>query len=317
MPFRRAGTQYPGTWREFRSWFADEAACVAYLEQLRWGAGFRCPKCGNEKGWRTTDGRWSCSACARKVSVTAGTVFDRSRISLQDWFAAAWYMTNQKHGVSALGLQRLLGLGSYQSAWTILQKLRTAMVRPGRDRLRGAVEVDESYVGGIEQGVRGRGTNKKFIVGIAIEVLSPKGFGRVRLRRIRDVSGDSLVPFVCDAVEPGAVVRSDGWRGYNDLPEHGYRHQPIVLSRTGDPAHVSMPRVHGVASLLKRWLLGTHQGSVTAAHLDAYLDEFAFRFNRRHSRRRGLLFYRLLQHAVVTGPTRYRPSRRHKPIHNR
>jgi len=142
--------------------------------------------------------------------VTAGTVFDRSRISLQDWFAAAWYMTNQKHGVSALGLQRLLGLGSYQFAWTILQKLRTAMVRPGRDRLRGAVEVDESYVGGIEQGVRGRGTNKKFIVGIAIEMLSPKGFGRVRLRRIRDVSGDSLVPFVCDAVEPGAVVRSDG-----------------------------------------------------------------------------------------------------------
>jgi transposase-like protein len=149
----------------------------------------------------------------------------------------AWYMTNQKHGVSALGLQRLLGLGSYQSAWTILQKLRTAMVRPGRDRLRGSVEVDESYVGGIEQGVRGRGTSKKFIVGIAIEVLFPKGFGRVRLRRIRDVSGDSLVPFVCDAVEPGTVVRTDGWSGYNDLPEHGYRHEPIVLSRTGDPAH--------------------------------------------------------------------------------
>ena len=241
--------------------------------------------------------------------MTAGTIFDRSRIPLQEWFAAAWYMTNQKHGVSALGLQRLLGLGSYQTAWTMLQKLRTAMVRPGRDRLCGSVEVDETYVGGIEQGVRGRGTSTKFIVGIAIEVLSPKGFGRVRLHRIRDVSGASLVPFVCSAVEPGAGVRTDGWGGYNDLPEHGYRHHPINLSRTGDPAHVSMPGVHGVASLLKRWLLGTHQGSVTAAHLDAYLDEFAFRFNRRHSRRRGLLFLRLLQHAVVTAPTRYRPSR--------
>lgn len=143
------------------------------------------------------DGRWSCSGCARKISVTAGTIFDRSRVSLQEWFAAAWYMTNQKHGVSALGLQRLLGLGSYQTAWTILQKLRTAMVRPGRDRLRGTAEVDETYVGGIEHGVRGRGTDTKFIVVIAVEVLSPKGFGRVRMQRVNDVSGASLVPFVC------------------------------------------------------------------------------------------------------------------------
>jgi transposase-like protein len=255
------------------------------------------------------DGRWSCSGCARKVSVTAGTIFDRSRIPLQDWFAAAWYMTNQKHGVSALGLQRLLGLGSYQTAWTILQKLRTAMVRPGRDRLHGSVEVDETYVGGIEHGVRGRGTERKFIVVIAIEVLSPKGFGRVRLQRVRDVSAASLIPFVCAAVEPDTEVRTDGWSSYTNLSEQGYRHHPISISSTGDPAHVSLPGVHSVASLLKRWLLGTHQGSVTAEHLDAYLNEFAFRFNRRHSRRRGLLFLRLLQHAVVTKPTRYRPSR--------
>jgi transposase-like protein len=119
---------YPGTWQQFCSWFADEQACAAYLEKLRWPTGVRCPKCEGAKGWRTADGRWSCSGCGRKVSVTAGTIFDRSRISLQEWFAAAWYMTNQKHGVSALGLQRLLGLGSYQTAWTILQKLRTAMV---------------------------------------------------------------------------------------------------------------------------------------------------------------------------------------------
>jgi transposase-like protein len=231
--------------------------------------------------------------------VTAGTVFDRSRTPLTEWFAAAWYMTNQKHGVSALGLQRLLGLGSYQTAWTMLQKLRTAMVRPGRDRLHGPVEVDETYVGGIEQGVRGRGTEDKFIVAIAVEVLSPKGFGRIRLGRIDDVSGASLVPFVSAAVEPGTEVRTDGWKGYNGLSRQGYRHH----------AHVSMPAVHRVASLQKRWLLGTHQGSVTAEYLDAYLNEFAFRFNRRHSRRRGLLFLRLMEHAVVTAPTRYRPSR--------
>ena len=243
------------------------------------------------------------------MSVTAGTIFDRSRISLREWFAAAWYMTNQKHGVSALGLQRLLGLGSYQTAWTILQKLRTAMVRPGRDRLHGSVEVDETYVGGIEHGVRGRGIETKFIVVIAIEVLPSKGFGRVRLQRVNDVSGASLIPFVSAAVDAGTEVRTDGWRGYYGLSEQGYQHHAIKVSSSGDPAHVSMPGVHRVASLLKRWLLGTHQGSVTQDHLDAYLNEFAFRFNRRHSRRRGLLFLRLLQHAVVTPPTRYRPSR--------
>jgi transposase-like protein len=241
--------------------------------------------------------------------VTAGTIFDRSRIPLQDWFAAVWYLTNQKYGVSALGLQRLLGLGSYRTAWTMLQKLRTAMVRPGQDGLRGSVEVDETYAGGTEQGIRGRGTNRKFMVAIALEVLSPKGFGRVRLRSIRDVTGAGLVSFVSGAVEPGSEVRTDGWGGYNGLSEQGYRHRPIKISRTGDPAHVSMPGVHSVALLLKRWLLGTHRGSVTAARLDAYLDEFAFRFNRRHSRRRRMLFYRLLEHAVATASTRYRPSR--------
>jgi transposase-like protein len=183
------------------------------------------------------------------------------------------------------------------------------MVRPGRDRLHGSVEVDETYVSGIEHGVRGRGAETKFIVAIAIEVLSPKGFGRVRMQRVDDVSGASLVPFVCATVESGAEVRTDGWKGYNGLSEQGYGRRVTNISSSGDAAHVSMPGVHRIAALLKRRLLGTHQGSVTAAHLDAYLNEFAFRFNRRRSRRRGLLFLRLLQHAVITPPTRYRPSR--------
>lgn len=310
---------YPATWQQFRAWFPDEKSCVAYLERLRWPAGFRCPGCTSDKGWRLDDGFWACSGCARKVSVTAGTIFDRSRIPLADWFTAIWFMTNQKYGISALGLQRLLGLGSYQTAWTVLRKLRSAMVRPAREKLSGAVEVDETYVVGIAQGKPGRGAERKFVVAIAIELLDPKGFGRVRLRRVEDVSSASLVPFVEYAVEPGSEVRTDGWNGYKGLAKQNYHHRPINLSATGNPAHVVMPGVHTVASLLKRWLLGTHQGSVTAAHLDAYLDEFAFRFNRRKSRRRGMLFYRLIENAVVTKPTRYRPSRARQSAakHNR
>ncbi len=224
---------YPATWQQFRAWFPDEQACIAYLARLRWPNGFHCPKCSSEKGWCLPDGRWTCALCARKVSVTAGTIFDRSRVPLADWFTAIWFMTNQKHGVSALGLQRLLGLGRYQTAWTMLRKLRAAMVRPGRERLQGTVEVDETYVGGIEQGTRGRGTERKFIVAIAIEVLSPIGFGRVRLKRVADASSRSLIPFVQFAIEPGSQVRTDGWKGYAGLAKEGYEHHAVSISSWG------------------------------------------------------------------------------------
>jgi transposase-like protein len=191
----------------------------------------------------------------------------------------------------------------------MLRKLRAAMVRRGCERLSGTVEVDETYVGGIEEGRSGRGAESKFIVAIAIELLDPKGFGRVRLRRIQDVSSASLIAFVRYAVEPGSEVRTDGWKSYKGLARQNYRHRPVSLLATGDPAHIAMPGVHMVAALLKRWLLGTHQGSVSAAHLNAYLDEFAFRFDRRKSRCRGMLVYRLLENAVMTKPKRYRPSR--------
>lgn len=305
-PHPRAGEDYPGTWDQFLSWFPDDSACRAYLERLRWGGGFTCPGCGGSQAWRTATGHFICGGCKRKTSVTAGTIFEGTRTPLTTWFAAAWYMTNQKHGASALGLQRALDLGSYQTAWTMLHKYRRAMVRPGRELLSGDVEVDETYVGGPEQGLRGRETNKKAIVAIACEVHEPRGFGRVRMRRVPDCSAESLVPFVCGAVEPASVILTDGWGGYNPLPDHGYVRKKTVLSSTGDPAHVSMPAVHRMASLLKRWLLGTHQGSVRPEHLDAYLDEFTFRFNRRTSRRRGLLFYRLLEQAVATDPLPYR-----------
>jgi transposase-like protein len=238
--------------------------------------------------------------------VTAGTIFEATRVSLRTWFSAMWFVTSQKDGASALGLKRVLGLGSYQTAWAWLHKLRRAMVRPGRERLSGCIEVDETYVGGSEKGgKRGRGAGKKEIVVIAVEVHSPKGFGRARMRRVPDVAGTSLVPFICDVAEKGSEILTDGWGGYNRVGEQGYTHKRVVMSDTGDPAHVSMPGVHRLAALVKRWLLSTHQGSVSGKHLDYYLDEYTFRFNRRASRSRGLLFYRLIQQAVATAPTPY------------
>lgn len=216
-----------------------------------------------------------------------------------------WFVMSQKHGASALGLQRVLGMGSYQTAWTWLHKLRRAMVRHGREQLSGHVEVDETYVGGEEEGTRGRRTERKAIVAIAVEIQFPKGFGRIRMRRIPDVSAASLTPFVCEMVEAASTIHTDGWNGYNELAKVGYERNKTVLAATGDPANVAMPAVHRVASLLKRWLLGTHQGAVRHQHLDYYLDEFTFRFNRRTSRSRGMLFYRLMQQAASTQPTRY------------
>jgi transposase-like protein len=208
-----------------------------------------------------------------------------------------WLVTAEKNGISAMGLQRELGFSRYETAWTWLHKLRRAMVRPGRDRLSGVVEVDETYVGGDAEGPRGRGSEKKFIVVVAAEE-KPEGIGRIRLRRIPDAFSKSLLWFVQDVVEAGATIRTDGWAGYNRLSKLGYKHDAVNLSRSEELAVELLPHVHRVASLLKRWLLGTHQGIVGEKHLDYYLDEFTFRFNRRKSRERGKLFYRLGQQAV-------------------
>ena len=192
-----AGKDYPGSWHEFQVWFPDDDACRRYLEWLRWPDGFICPACGHNKAWRGSDHLWKCRECSRRTSVTAGTILDKTRTPLRTWFAAAWYITNQKLGVSALGLQRVLGFGSQQTAWTMLHKFRKAMVRPDRTKLVGEVEVDETYVGGPSKGgKRGRGASKKFIVVIAVELHEPKGFGRIRMRHVPDVTAASLVPFI-------------------------------------------------------------------------------------------------------------------------
>jgi len=218
-----------------------------------------------------------------------------------------WYVTSQKFGGNALGLKRVLGLGSYQTAWSWLHKMRCAMVRPERERLSGNIEVDETLVGGEEHdGKRGRGAGRKSIVVIAVEVHEPKGFGRIRMQRIPDASGRSLIAFVCNSVEPGATILTDSWGGYNALQQNGYKHRKVNLSESGDPAHVVLPGVHRISSLLKRWIIGTLQGSLSNKHLDYYLDEYTFRFNRRNSKARGLLFYRLLQQALMISPVTYR-----------
>jgi transposase-like protein len=215
-----------------------------------------------------------------------------------------WYVTSQKNGASALGLQRVLGLGSYQTAWTWLHKLRRAMVRPARDRLGGAVEVDETYLGGLEKGVGGRKTRAKALIVVAAEEDGPR-IGRIRMRRVRDASAASLHGFVAEAVEPGTLVHTDAWQGYASLAKRGYRHEVSVAGPKRERASELLPRVHRVVSLLKRWLMGTHQGAVGRRHLDYYLDEFTFRFNRRKSRSRGKLFYRLVQQAVHVSPHPY------------
>jgi transposase-like protein len=295
---------YPRTILELEAQFSTDDACRACLERLRWPDGFVCPRCAGRGGWKTARGLWACRACGHHASVTAGTIFQDTRTPLTVWFRAIWWVTSQKTGASALGLQSVLGLGSYETAWTWLHKLRRAMVRPGRDRLAGQVEVDETFIGGVEPGGGRRHVGKKALVGVAAEVRGD-GIGRIRLRRVADSSAESLVPFVQAAVEPDSLVVTDGLQSYGGLRDLGYRLETRVVRGSGKTASELLPRVHRVASLLDRWLLGTHQGAVSREHLDYYLDEFTFRMNRRNSRYRGLLFLRLLEQAVAVEPVPY------------
>ena len=305
-----AGRHYPRSAGEFQSWFATDADCLDYLDWLRWPDGFVCPRCGHRGGWAVADGRYKCSGCGSRTSVTAGTLFDRRRTPLTVWFTACWMFATQKDGISALSLQRELGMGSYQTAWAMLHRLRSVLVRPGRDRLVGVVEADETYIGGEEPGLPGgRAKGKKALVGVAVEVKEPRGYGRCRMTVLRDGSAGSLHPFVTGSVEPGTKVITDGWSGYQGIGQLGYGHEPrsqrAARARGEDPGKL-LPGVHRVASLAQRWLLGTHQGRYDDAHLQDYLNEFVFRFNRRRSRSRGLLFYRVLDLAVGHPPVRYR-----------
>src|ERR1019366_8806133 len=295
--------EYPRNLTELEANFTTEDACRAYLARLRWPTGFRCAHCGSGKAWPVR-GLWECAGCGYQTSVTAGTIFQDTRTPLPVWFRAMWWVTTHKNGASALGLQRVLGLKSYETAWAWLHKFRRTMVRPGRDLLTGSVEVDECYVGGPEEGLPGQLNLEKALVVVAAQE-DGAGIGRIRLRQIVDSSAGSLIRFVRESVEAGSTVHTDGWLGYLPLKGNGYQHAVTYLKGNKKSASELLPRVHLVISHLKRWMMGTHQGAISHKHLNYYLDEFTFRFNRRRSKSRGKLFFRLAQQAVAVDPVTY------------
>jgi transposase-like protein len=272
---------FPRTIFEFQERFATEEACLRFLLDSRWPDGFECPECGgSEFYWLDARKLMQCTACRRQTSVTAGTVMHRSKQPLKIWFWAAYLVTTHTPGISAVQLQRQTGIKYYETAFMMLHKLRAAMVKEGRGRLRDVVEVDESYFGGEEPGVSGRETVKKALVACAVEVRG-KQTGRVRLRVVPNAGAKSLEKFVKENVEPGTEVRTDGWAGYAGLADLKYVHVPVVEG-TPKRAAVILPHVHRVFANVKTWILGTHHG-VSNQHLQAYLNEFTFRYNRRRT----------------------------------
>ena len=301
---------YPRHFQDFLEQFKDEESCRKYLFDIRWPNGFICPKCKNgSKYWLTAENIIHCGICEHQASLTAGTLFHGTRKPLLLWFHIMWWVVAQKTGVSASNMMDFMGFGSYKTVWFWLQKIRRAMVRPGRDKLSGIVEVDETYVGGTESGSgkQGRGAEAKILVVVAAECIG-KQIGRVRFKCIDGATSENLIPFIQDNVTYGSTVITDGWKGYNSLPlkeegkESGYIHEVKIVSGNGSQAHELLPHVHMVDSLVKRWLMGTHQGKVSPKYLPYYLDEFAFRFNRKLSTYRGKLFYRLIQQAIEMEP---------------
>lgn len=297
------------TFNEFTKRFGTEEDCRDYLVALRWPNGFECPKCKNKAYWKIKELLYECTQCGHQTSIIAGTIFQDTRKPLKDWFAAIWWITTQKYGASAEGLKQVLGLVSYETSWTWLHKIRRAMVRSDRLKLGGTVEVDETYIGGEEHsGSTGRGTGNKVLAAIALELKPKKKLGRVRLSVISDASKESLQKFIVDNIDAGSEVITDGWAGYSNLESIGYKHTVYVQAgkvKGKDKTDEDLPNVHLIISLLKRWLLGTHQGAVSDKHMQSYLEEYTFRFNRRKAAKRGLLFYRLLEGSVATAPFTY------------
>lgn len=295
---------YPKDFQEFLEFFKTEDDCWNYLFNIRWPNGYICSKCQSEKYWLTEKWLIHCVNCEHQASITAGTIFQGTRKPLLLWFHIIWWVVAQKTGASAYNLKDFMGFGSYETAWAWLHKLRRAMIRTNRNKLTGEVEVDETYIGGKEagKGKQGRGAETKSLVVVATECKG-KQIGRVRFKIISEASGDELIPFIEDNIEPRSVVITDGWKGYNSLSQmEEYEHVVKKISGSSQEAHELLPHVHMVDSLVKRWINGTHQGKVSRKHLAFYLDEFAFRFNRKLSTYRGKLFFRLIEQAVETMP---------------
>lgn len=287
---------------DFQDRFATEAACLDYLAASRWPEGFVCPSCGGRRAWVLERRHlWECGECGAQTSVTAGTVMHGTRTPLRVWFWAAYLVATHHPGISAKQLQRQLGLSRYETAWLILQKLRRAMVAPEREALKGEVEIDEFFLGGHEEGRRGgRERGSKALCGIAVEVRGA-GSGRLRLAVLEDASGSSLQAFAQATTAKGAIIHTDGWRGYDGLTGLGYRHRRRPKASAA-PGEQLLPRAHRAISNLKAWMHGTHRG-VSDDHLPVYLDEFVFRHNRR--RKPMAAFQTLLGLGAVHAPTTY------------
>ena len=292
--------EYPRNQMEFEKVFPTEDKCIEYLIAIKWPQGYKCKKCYHDKYWILSRKRVKCANCGEIITITKDTFFEQSNKPLAIWFRAIWWMIAQKNGVSASGLQSILGLGSYKTAWIWLHKLRKIMVFPHRNKLTGKVEIDETFVGGVREGKRGRGAGDKAVVVIAVEIL-PKGTGRVRLKKIPDATGDNLLSFIQKDVESGSTIVTDGWTGYSQLQNKGYQHT-IQKQLVATNNEEMLSNAHRVAALLKRWLLGTHQNFTSSSRLQEYLDEFTFRYNRRKSNSRGLLFYRIIDQAMKQKP---------------
>jgi len=298
---------YPKNFQEFLAKFPDERSCWQYLIDVRWADGYSCSQCNSAKWWLTSKHKIHCASCETEFSITSGTIFQDSKKPLLLWFHIIWWVVAQKTGASANNLMDFMGFGSYETAWQWLHKLRRAMVRAGREKLSGNVEVDETYIGGEEKGTgkQGRGAEEKCLVVVATECIGKK-IGRVRFKIIPDASKENLIQFIEENVEPQSTVITDGWSGYASLSQRkDYMHIVKTIAGSGKQAHELLPHVHMVDSLVKRWIYGTHQGKVSSKYLEYYLDEYAFRFNRKLSTHRGKLFFRLIQQAVTTLPTTY------------
>jgi transposase-like protein len=301
----------PRTLPAFVRRFGTDAKCRAYLVRALWPEGFRCSGCGHREAWshkkRLIE---ECRSCGKQHSILAGTMFEQTKTGLAKWFLAIYLVTSSKGGISAMELQRQMGFGSYQTAWTWLHKIRRAMIRPDREPLQQRVEVDETLVGGARPGKSGRGAAGKTVVVGAVEAKPGEGqkrpLGRLRLAAIPDASAKSLEGFITADTEKPLTIITDGWTGYRGLETKGYAHEAINLAASSGDASLHLPAIHLVFSLAKRWLLGTHHGAVRPKHLQRYLDEFVFRFNRRKAKAISHGFGRLIQHAVKTPPTTYR-----------
>jgi transposase-like protein len=295
--------EFPKTLPDFDRLFPNDEACLAFLEWVRWGQAFSCQKCKHDQFWNMATGLRRCRACEFKNSVKTNSIFEKSKLGLKMWFYAIWWITSQKNGVSALSLQRFLGIGSYETGWLLLHKIRGAMVFSDRSHLAGDIEVDEAFLGGVRTGKRGRGAEGKQLIVIAAEFSGKRKIGRIRIQRSSDASAEKLEAFIKKNIAQKSTVHTDGWRGYNGVTNLGYKHRAQKAALV-DPDEL-LPRINIVTALLKRWILGTHQGRLDLKHMDSYLEEFVFRFNRRTSKIRGLLFQRVIENSFNTAPSTY------------